>query len=160
MISDIDDTIKISQVTQKRELLRNTFLRPFRAVVGMPALYQAWADQGAEFHLVSSSPWQLYEPLSGFVRAEAFPPATFHLRRIRLKDPTTLISFGAPQELKVQTISALLQRFPARRFVLVGDSGEQDPEAYGQVARQFPDQVAAIFIREVAAERPRGWGAS
>ena len=35
VVSDIDDTIKDSNVLDKKELLANTFLRPFRAVSGM-----------------------------------------------------------------------------------------------------------------------------
>jgi phosphatidate phosphatase APP1 len=35
VISDIDDTIKITQVRDRRAALRNTFLEPFRAVPGM-----------------------------------------------------------------------------------------------------------------------------
>jgi phosphatidate phosphatase APP1 len=38
--------------------------------------------------------------------------------------------------------------------VLIGDSGEKDPEIYTAVARRFPQQVAAIAIREVAG-KPR-----
>lgn len=30
VISDIDDTIKVSDVTNKKELVQNTFVRPFR----------------------------------------------------------------------------------------------------------------------------------
>ncbi|MBI3191475.1 MAG: DUF2183 domain-containing protein, partial [Pedosphaera parvula] len=32
--------------------------------------------------------------------------------------------------------------------VLVGDAGERDPEIYGQLARNHPDQIVRIFIRE------------
>jgi phosphatidate phosphatase APP1 len=33
--------------------------------------------------------------------------------------------------------------------VLVGDSGEKDPEIYGSIARQFPRQIQRINIRLV-----------
>jgi len=36
VISDIDDTVKFSNVADRRELLRNTFVREFAAVDGMP----------------------------------------------------------------------------------------------------------------------------
>lgn len=158
VVSDIDDTIKVSQVRQKRELLRNTFLRPFQAVDGMPKLYQRWATQGARFHFVSSSPWQLYEPIRNFAEQADYPEATYLLRRTRLKDSTLLLMFGDPQSRKIELIGGLIERFPKRKFILVGDSGERDPEAYGEVARKFPDQILAVCIRDVtgeAADSPR-----
>jgi len=60
IISDIDDTIKISNVVNKRSLLKNTFYNYFKPVDGMNELYQKWSEQNCQFHYVSSSPWQLY----------------------------------------------------------------------------------------------------
>ena len=60
IVSDIDDTIKISNVLDKRELIANTFAREFLAAPGMADLYRAWAGGGnVVFHYVSGSPWQL-----------------------------------------------------------------------------------------------------
>ena len=50
-------------------------------------------------------------------------------------------------------IEPLLSGWPKRRFVLVGDSGERDPEVYGEIARRHPDRVHRIFIRDVTGER-------
>ena len=57
VVSDIDDTVKISDVLDKTELVRKTFSKPFEAVPGMPQAYAFWERQGAVFHYVSSSPW-------------------------------------------------------------------------------------------------------
>ena len=46
-----------------------------------------------------------------------------------------------------------MRAFPKRRFILIGDSGEHDPEIYAQVAREYSAQVVAIFIRNVTGER-------
>lgn len=85
IISDIDDTVKLSDVLNKRELLRNTFLREFVPVDGMAALYQHWEQQhDAVFHYVSASPWQLQPELEAFLRSSGFPLATFHLKSVRV----------------------------------------------------------------------------
>ena len=76
VISDIDDTIKITGVGDPQAMLANTFLRPLRPVPGMATLYRQWADRGAVFHYVSASPWQLYAPLADFLAAEQFPAGT------------------------------------------------------------------------------------
>jgi hypothetical protein len=60
IISDIDDTVKISNVLSKRLLLKHTFYSYFKPVEGMSDLYQQWRDQNCQFHYVSASPWQLY----------------------------------------------------------------------------------------------------
>lgn len=151
VISDIDDTIKQSQVTDKSELLKNTFLREFRAVDGMPELYRILAGTGASVHYVSSSPWQLYQPLDGFLEKAGFPQGTLHLKHFRLKDSSALDLLGSQTDTKLKAISPILERFPERRFVLIGDSGEQDPEIYGQIAREHPEQVVGIFIRNVTS---------
>src|SRR5688572_27584924 len=63
VISDIDDTIKITHVPAgKRTVLRNTFLKPFKAAEGMRERYLKFvAEAGPSshicFHYVSGSPW-------------------------------------------------------------------------------------------------------
>jgi hypothetical protein len=86
VISDIDDTIKHTDVLSRRELLANTFLNEFRCVEGMAERYRQWSRQGAAFHYVSSSPWQLFLPLHELCESAGFPAGSFHLRSFRLRD--------------------------------------------------------------------------
>ena len=150
VVSDIDDTIKHSDVRDKKALLANTFLNEFEAVVGMPEVYREWAASGAVFHYVSASPWQLYPPLSEFINRQGFPPGSFHMRLFRLKDQTFLDFLASSEPYKTSTIESILRTYPQRRFILVGDSGEKDPEVYAELARRFPEQVIHIFIRDVS----------
>lgn len=148
IVSDIDDTIKHTDVARKRELLANTFLREFRCVDGMAEVYQAVAEKGAQFHYVSSSPWQLYVPLAELCDVSGFPEGTFHLHSFRLRDHVlrrvTLHRGGKAVEIR-----RLLEAFPQRKFILVGDSGERDPEIYARLAADYPEQVRAVFIRQI-----------
>jgi hypothetical protein len=153
VVSDIDDTIKITKVTDRHELVRNTFLRPFRSVPGMADVYRNWAtNSGATFHYVSASPWQLYAPLSEFLLGDGFPPGTFHMKQFRVKDRSFFDLFKSPEQYKPKVIGDLLEKFPNRRFVLVGDSGEKDPEIYARLAKKYPAQIERIFIRDVTNE--------
>jgi hypothetical protein len=149
VISDIDDTIKITQVAHRKQLLHNTFLNPFVTVPGMAQLYQSWKKSGAAFHYVSSSPWQLYEPLDELLTQSDFPTGSFHLRSYRFGDPTVVRLFLSRKRNKYKVIKSIFLRFPDRRMVLIGDSGEKDPEIYGKVARKFPRQIERILIRRV-----------
>jgi hypothetical protein len=153
VISDIDDTIKITQVLDRRAAVKNTFIEPFKPVPGMPELYRAWATNlGAQFFYVSASPWQLFLPLSEFIRASAFPAGTFCLKEFRLKDNTRFSLFENPEMFKPGAIEPILKTFPERKFVFVGDSGERDPEIYGGLARRYQKQVRHIFIRDVTGD--------
>jgi len=153
VVSDFDDTIKITEVQNRHAMLRNTFLREFVPVPGMAEFYQALARSNhAQFHYVSASPWQLYEPLSDFVNVHGFPRGTFALKEFRWKNRTFLSLSSSPEKYKPGVIEPLLKRFPQRRFILIGDSGERDPEIYAALARKFPRQIIRIYIRDVSAE--------
>ena len=153
IISDIDDTIKHSQVGDRQAVLANTFLREFQPVPGMPELYREWAQQGIVFHYVSGSPWQLYLPLAEFFSAQQLPVGSVDLKYFRLKDPSALGLLQSQEDTKMRAIEPILQAFPQRRFVLIGDSGEQDPEIYTRIARTHRQQIVAIFIRNVTQEQ-------
>jgi phosphatidate phosphatase APP1 len=152
VVSDIDDTVKQSNVLDKKELLQNTFARPFAAVPGMPEAYQAWASQGAVFHYVSSSPWQLYPALIQFLHDSGLPDGSLFLKNFRIKDESFFDLFASPLASKLPAISGLVERYPHRQFILVGDSGEKDPEVYAAIYRQYKNRIRHIFIRNVTAE--------
>jgi len=154
VISDIDDTVKHSQVGDHRQMLANTFVHEYAAVAGMPQLYRTWAKQGIVFHYVSGSPWQLYGPLAAFFDAQQLPVGSVDLKNFRLKDPSALDLLRSQEETKLRAIEPLLQAYPRRRFILIGDSGEEDPEIFTRIARAHNQQVAAIFIRNVTQESP------
>ena len=154
IISDVDDTIKVTEVTKTDQLLRRTFAMPFEVVPGMSKAYGAWAAPGAHLHFVSSSPWQLYDELELMARDGGFPRATWELKRVRPRDvPRTLDKLLAdPLATKPPAIRTVMDSFPKRRVVLVGDSGEKDPEVYGLIARERPASVDKIYIRDVTGE--------
>lgn len=152
IISDVDDTIKHSNVPNRRDLFRNTFARHFVPVTGMPELYRGCANAGAAFHFVSGSPWQLYEPLSEFCRAEGYPSGSFHLKRFRFREAARKLRMSPQKAHKRAAIEPILAAFPERSFVLIGDSGEQDPEIYGRLLAEFPQQIKGVFIRAIRGE--------
>ena len=149
VISDIDDTIKITNVADRRELLANTFTREFQAVPGMCPIYQNLARSGVSFHYVSSSPWPLYQPMVDWLDQDDFPIGSLHLRNMRLSELRRDWKRQRAFESKKITIERLLRDFPHRHFVLCGDSGERDTELYAEVAGNFGGQVHHIAIRYI-----------
>ncbi|QDU40529.1 hypothetical protein Mal4_48870 [Maioricimonas rarisocia] len=152
VISDIDDTIKVSEVSRRRELLANTFMRDFRSIEGMSEVYGRWARRGARFHYVSASPWQLFEPLELFLGEHRFPPGSMHLRTIRTLRMRGRELLAARNGAKRRVLDHLLQEFPHREFVLCGDSGQRDPEIYGELTRKYPEQIRRICIHNISGE--------
>jgi len=151
VLSDVDDTIKVTEVLDDGAKLANTFVRPFAAVPGMAAVYRGWAAEGAAFHYVSGSPHALEGALARFLDEAGFPVGSMHLRPFDLGHQVLKWLFrDRTVEHKLAAIEAVLADFPRRRFVLVGDSTEHDPEVYGRVARRHPEQIARIFVRDVA----------
>jgi len=156
IVSDIDDTIKHTQMLEPREMLLNSLVRPFRAVEGMADLYQEAAEAGATVHYVSASPWQLFVPLEQFRQQARFPAGSFHLQQVRFDPGALAHMFSGPKDFKITQITQIIAHFPQRRFILVGDSGQQDPEVYGELARKYPQQVVAIWIRKITPELAQG----
>ena len=148
VISDIDDTIKISEISNRSAMLYNTLFKDFADVPEMSALYQRWAEAGAAFHYVSGSPWQLYPPLHEWLERSNFPAGSFHQRYVRYTDRTVFNLLKEGDEYKIPPIVTLFERFPEREFVMVGDMGEHDPEAYAKIYRRYPERVIHMYFRD------------
>jgi phosphatidate phosphatase APP1 len=132
--------------------MQATFLEPFEAVPGMADAYRQWGRQRAHFVYLSNGPWPLYPLLEKFMTAERFPLGVFEMQDFRVKDSSVMNLFADPVVSKMSRIEKYFVTYPKARFVLVGDSGEKDPEIYGEIARKHPERVAHIFIRNTSDE--------
>jgi hypothetical protein len=158
VISDIDDTIRDSRVSDRARLLRDSFSREYAPVPGMAEIYQRWRAAGAAFQYVSLTPWQLYEPVADLIRDCGFPAGGIALKFFNLKYSMALDLLNPPDAFKLRTITSMLTAFPRRRFILVGDSGGRDPEIYGRLAQSHAEQILRVYIRNMtgeAADSPR-----
>lgn len=152
VMSDVDDTIKISQVQNRHQLLLNTFAREFQPVPGMSERYRELDERAdVRFHYVSSAPIQLHSVLARFLRDQQFPDGSVHLRE-STSITNVIAAEGDSRTHKLSAIGQLIADFPQRHFLLIGDSGEADPEIYAEIARQHPSQIVGIRIRDVSGE--------
>ena len=154
IISDIDDTIKISNVLDKKELLKNTFIKPYQVTKGMPEYYKKLKNNGAYFHYVSASPWQLYPSLKPFMHNH-YPSGSVSLRNFRLKDSSSIKFLQSSVDYKTKQIISIIKRYPKHQFILIGDSGEHDSEVYAGIYEQFPQNIKSIEIRVVKGSNIR-----
>jgi phosphatidate phosphatase APP1 len=145
VISDFDDTLAVTQVTRPERALASALFKDSHTqpvVPGMAGFYRCLrlAEPVAPgFALVSGSPVQYVPRTAMFLAQHGFPFFGLYLRHLR---PSTLKGYKQPR------IRHLLQAL-TNRVVMVGDSGEHDPEVYAEIRRESPERVARIYIREV-----------
>lgn len=153
IISDVDDTIKITQTSSPTGILRSTFVSEPTPVKGMPELYayiQTVVTTSAPWFYLSASPYNLYPFLRKF-RDDHFPYGQLILRDSNLMTISGLLSnltLGT-EKYKVDRIEKVHRWLPKRKMILIGDSTQSDPEAYGDACRMFPGWVKLILIRKV-----------
>lgn len=156
-ISDIDDTVLQTDVTSllKLRLLYHTLLKTAslrqsfgQATAFFQALRYGQSPQPVNpVFYVSNSPWNLYDLLEEFLSLNDLPEGPVLLRDFGL--PYQAATQQDPRGHKHSSILHILNRYPDLPFVLIGDSAERDPYIYESIAREQPDRIAAIYIRDV-----------
>jgi phosphatidate phosphatase APP1 len=155
VLSDIDDTVLESNVTDWQTAAQLTFLhnaRTRKPLEGVAGLYQA-LQKGRDgkgsnpLFYVSASPWNLYDLLEDFLTLNDIPPGPLMLRDVDLDR----LSWKAETQArsKVENMELLMRRYPRLRWLLVGDSGQMDAELYAGLVSRFPGRILAVYIRDV-----------
>ena len=152
VISDIDDTVVVTNATSllgmARSVLRNAAGRmPFE---GVSDLYRALHRDANPIFYVSSSPWNMYELLHDFMHLNGIPHGPMFLQDWGIDESTFLIA--SHETHKLRQIDTILEYYPDMKFVLIGDSGQHDPEIYLQVIRAHRERILAAFIRDVTPD--------
>jgi phosphatidate phosphatase APP1 len=153
IISDIDDTIISSNVGNKLKMILTVILsnehtrKPFEGVAGFYRALQKGAiggDANPIFY-VSNSAWNLYTVLLEFLKLQKIP-----LGPLLLRDFGDHLLFSKdPESHKKSNIKIILDSFPQLQFLLIGDSGERDPEIYREVVKEYPTRIRAVYIRSI-----------
>ena len=159
VISDVDDTILVSHSADFIKKAQLTFLHNAKTrnpFPGVAPFYQALREgsdqqQHNPIFYVSSSPWNLYDLLTHFCEVNDIPEGPFMLRDIGLTDDHFIKS--SHKKHKVAQITQIFNTYPDTKFILVGDSGQKDPEIYEGLTDQYSEQIQAIYIRDVTPDK-------
>jgi phosphatidate phosphatase APP1 len=156
-ISDIDDTFLISHSSNLRKRLFVLFTenarsrKPFDDVVRhyqLLSLSNTSAEAPNPFFFVSSSEWNLYDYILEFTVVNKIPRGVFLLNQ--LKRFSELLKTGQNHhKTKFTRIARILENYPKQRFILLGDSSQQDPYIYEAIVSHFPKRIHAVYIRDV-----------
>jgi phosphatidate phosphatase APP1 len=160
VISDIDDTVMHTGLTERAGMLRTTLLHnastrlPF---AGVAAFYRALHEgDGAvtrPIFYVSGSPWNLYDMIESFLKIQNIPPGPLFLKDWGIDEHKFIRE--DTKRYKLARIEMLLDTYPDLDFVLIGDSGQEDPEIYAEVIRRRPERICAVYIRDVTSDATR-----
>ncbi|RYU94736.1 App1 family protein [Emticicia agri] len=160
-ISDIDDTVLVSHSANTGKKLRVMFTknpRSRKTFADVVKFYQLLSltyttpDLLNPFFYVSSSEWNLYDYLNEFFKHNDLPKGAFLLNQIK-KWYQLLKTGQTKHQGKLARVIRILHAFPKQKFVLLGDNSQKDPEIYRAIANKYPEQITAIYIRNISAEK-------
>lgn len=103
----------------------------------MPELYtemQSFLPEDTAWFYLSASPYNLYPFLKQF-RQQYYPPGTLMLRDASWKTVAGLLLALTldTEEYKVERMKKIRKWLPRRKMIVIGDSTQSDPEAYGEM---------------------------
>lgn len=157
VISDIDDTYLISHSNNTLKklsvmLFNNiTQRKPFKDVVKH---YQYLYNQSCQpnernlFFNVTSSEWNLFPLIAQFSKYNKFPNAVILMDRLKFGWKELLLSGRGNHNHKYEKIEQIIQFYPDRKFILIGDDTQNDPWIYEKIYDQYREAILEIQIRQ------------
>lgn len=115
----------------------------------MPSIYDTWSTQHPEnpyhFHYLTTTPEQATRVYMQFIY-HTYPVGSFDTR------PLNFTTVDQTFSVRKTLLNKIFETFPQRRFVLVGDTTNNDVmKDYPELVTRFPGQVACILLRNTSA---------
>jgi phosphatidate phosphatase APP1 len=162
VVSDIDDTVILTWAWKFWRRIRVTLFdnaatrKPF---AGVADWYRDLQNRPGEslaepFFYVSSSPWNLYDFIEEFLIYNGIPVGPIFLRDFSSSSKESIVNHHTH---KSRAIEQLLTDYKQTEFLLIGDSGQKDPEIYRDIVRKFPGRIRGVCIRNVGVVRNPRW---
>jgi len=154
IISDFDDTIIVSEVTDKISLGINTIFKNYKQRILVPTMLERFKNilsqnpkgTPSPLFILTGSPQQLFPPIEQFLNYHHFPKHTLILKKAHgdNQDPLT-----DQFTYKTQKTERLFKLYPNMKWIMFGDSGEKDAEVYKALQEKYPRKVMRYYIRDV-----------
>jgi len=157
VISDIDDTVLISHSTRFHKKLNLLLFRNAHSRKPIP-LIKNWFDhlhelnkniEPKDFFYVSNSEWNLYDFIEDFFHINDLPKGVFFLQKFKKGLKDLLHSGKVNDDHKMESIQFLLDFYPEKSFILVGDNGQKDVEIYSHVCENYASRIKGVMIRKL-----------
>jgi phosphatidate phosphatase APP1 len=157
VVSDIDDTLIHSFIYRKLlkfKTLMFTAMEKRKPVPGMQEMLNKLTHLGANSFYVSNSEQNLYPLIYRFLVHNNFPSGPVFLKKLRsLWKVVRNVKFPLRNIHKDETLAELIDLFPRKKFVLIGDNTQHDLAIYLSAAQKFPASIRYIIIRKVVEKK-------
>jgi len=152
VISDIDDTVMVSNTNNPLKRFFNLLFRPYRKrkpVASTSRIFHLLGDADNDFLYVSRSEYNLFPMLSNFMNYHGLPKGPLFLTPfLSLGD---LLQNKKDPEFKNKTINFILDHTDHQQIVLFGDDTQHDLKVYAEIARMHAPRIHRVFIRQTRA---------
>ncbi|CAE6452580.1 unnamed protein product [Rhizoctonia solani] len=147
LITDIDDILRTTRVYDPDDGMRNSFVYPFKPWLNMPDIFRRWQSMtpSLHFHYLSTIPIKLSRPYMNFIYGN-YPIGSFDVR------PMNYTTLSEASQIRTENLERILQSFPQRKFVLLGETSNADVMAqYPVLAKKYDDRVQCVLFRNTSA---------
>lgn len=141
VISDIDDTIKMTGVLNSKLHVGFNGLFSKRAFAGMSELYNEYDAKGYGIYYVSGSPKMIDCRIEDFLADKDFPQWNQRFLKDKISSDT--------YKFKMESIRNVIAREKPTSLILIGDDTEHDPDVYNDISKEYPGLVESIHIRAI-----------
>lgn len=149
VISDIDDTIIVSYTAdffKRIGALAFTPPQKRKAVDFTQKLLEEFEKHDTRVIYISKSESNLFAMLTSFIKHNKLPTGnlilTPYLKFSQLFHPKKGHNY------KLNNIRFILKNTGAKYFVLFGDDSQKDMVVYSEIAKEFPERILKIYIRQ------------
>lgn len=141
VISDIDDTIKMTGVLNNKLHVGFNGVFSKKAFAGMSELYNEYHAKGYGIYYVSGSPKFIDCRIEDFLDLREFPQSDQRFLKDKISSDT--------YKFKMESIRNVIAKENPTSLILIGDDTEHDPDVYNDISKEYPGLVESIYIRAV-----------
>lgn len=138
IISDLDDTIKITNVGDTSDMIINGIFRE-KLFAGSVELYRALVPNNRPYYIVSGSIKYLRSRIEDTLDDNRMPKAEIILKELH---------DGNTRDYKIRKIKKIISE-TSGSFILLGDDTEYDPDVLLAIKSEFPERVIGTYIRSI-----------